>query len=522
MRRSCTPCAALDTWSVTALVRLFRTTAFKLSLLYLAIFAVGTGLVLARLGSGVQELLDRQIKLTIQAEIDDLAEQFGSGGLGGAWRLESAITSRTLQPTSALYLFTNYAGVPLIGNVAALPEGTLDRDGIVETTYRQVGSRAPHLALARTVTLEGGFHLLVGRDIELRERLLAAVGQALITALICIAVVGLLGGLYVASRVLHRINGMTATAKTIMAGNLAGRLPIAGTGDELDRLAENLNAMLERIAELMAGLKQVSDNIAHDLKTPLTRLHNDAEQALRGAREPAQYRAALERIIEESDGLIRIFNALLMIARAEAGSGREGMTDFDAGAVTRDVAELYEPLAEEAGASLSVSIEPALPVHGNRELVSQALVNLVDNALKYGVTAEGRAPALAMADAVAPGASPEPPDGPLPAEQGDWRARGEITLSARRVGRSIEIAVADRGPGIRESDRARARERFVRLEDSRSQPGSGLGLSLASAVAHLHGGELRMEDNDPGLRVVIAIPARDTVALPGKQPPGAP
>ncbi len=262
-----------------------------------------------------------------------------------------------------------------------------------------------------------------------------------------------------------------------MAGDLSGRLPVAGTGDELDRLAENLNAMLERIEALMRGLKEVSDNIAHDLKTPLTRLRNRCEQALRGDKRNVDYRATLESTIAESDDLIRTFDALLMIARAESGHARDNMADFDAAEIVRDVGELYEPLADEKGLALKVEAPLTAPVRGNRELVSQALANLVDNAIKYA--------------------------GP---ETSQTNGAGEIVVGAGAEGDRIMLTVSDHGPGIPAADRGRVIERFVRLEQSRSEPGSGLGLSLASAVARLHGGELTFEDNHPGLKSIIALP----------------
>ena len=270
-----------------------------------------------------------------------------------------------------------------------------------------------------------------------------------------------------------------------MSGDLSGRLPIAGSNDELDRLAGNLNVMLERIEALMHGLKEVTDNIAHDLKTPLTRLRNRAEEALRTAEDELQYRAALERTIEESDALIRTFNALLMIARAESGQARDGMTTFDAAEIAHGIGELYEPLADDKGLTLRVEAPDAAPMHGNRELISQALANLVDNAIKYAAPDNAT---LAPDSRRVNGAQPE------------------IVVKAAGEGDRILLTVADTGPGIPEDDRARAVERFVRLEQSRSQPGSGLGLSLANAVARLHGGELRLEDNAPGLRSVLALP----------------
>jgi signal transduction histidine kinase len=367
----------------------------------------------------------------------------------------------------------------------------------VETTYRRIDEaeqgqqarsqvRPTHLALARVFQLPGGFRLLVGRDLEERERLFHIVISAGRWSVLIVLVLGLAGGFLVSRRVLRRVDAMTDTTKTIMQGDLGGRLPVTGTGDEIDRLAENLNAMLERIEALMNGLKEVSDNIAHDLKTPLTRLRNRAEQALRTAHSEGDYRAALEGTIEESDGLIGTFNALLMIARAESGQARGNMSEFDAAEVIRDICELYEPLAEEKGLAFKVEAETTAPVRGNRELVSQALANLVDNAIKYATP------------------KPEHLDG----------TPSDIVLGAAADGDRILLSVADRGPGIPEVDRGRVVERFVRLEQSRSQPGSGLGLSLASAVARLHGGELSLSDNNPGLKTVIALPRGGPVQTP--------
>jgi signal transduction histidine kinase len=328
--------------------------------------------------------------------------------------------------------------------------------------------------------------LLVGRDLEERERLYDIVIGAGRWSAALVIVLGLAGGFFVTRRVLKRVDAMTETTRTIMAGDFSGRLPIAGTGDELDRLGENLNAMLERIDALMRGLKEVTDNIAHDLKTPLTRLRNRCEEALRTSHDETGYQTALEATIEESEALIRTFNALLMIARAESGHAREDMGQFDASEIARDVAELYEPLADEKGLTLAVDASAAAPVHGNRELVSQALANLLDNAIKYV------------------GGKPQAANG----------AEADITVKALPDKDRILLTVSDRGPGIPEADRGRAVERFVRLEQSRSEPGSGLGLSLASAVARLHGGELRLEDNHPGLSAVIALPRADAMRMP--------
>jgi signal transduction histidine kinase len=461
---------------VSALGKLLRTTAFKLTLFYLGIFILFAASLLGYFALNTRRLITEQITATVNGEVNGLSEQYGQGGLR---RLVTVVDVRSRRPGSSLYLVTTPSGEGLAGNVGSLEPGVLDRPGWLETNYHRLESPegAEHRALVRVVQLPGGFHLLVGRDLDERERLFGIIVNAGQWSLALVIVLGLLGGFFVSRRVLSRIDAMTGTAQTIMAGDLSGRLPVAGTGDELDRLADNVNAMLDRIEALMRGLKEVSDNIAHDLKTPLTRLRNRCEQALRSATGEASYRAALESTIAESDDLIRTFDALLMIARAESGQARENMTEFDASEIARDVGELYEPVADEKGIALKIDAPAAAPVRGNRELVSQALANLIDNAIKYAGT-NGKVNGV-------------------PAE---------IVVKAGNDGERITLSVADRGPGIPDADRGRVVERFVRLEQSRSEPGSGLGLSLASAVARLHGGELKLEDNHPGLRTTIALP----------------
>jgi signal transduction histidine kinase len=461
---------------LTALGKLLRTTAFQLTLVYLLIFVVFAASLLGYFALNTRRLITEQITTTVDTEITRLREQYNQGGIR---RLVIVVDLRSRRPGSSLYLVTTATGEGLAGNVGSLEPGVLDHPGWLETNYRRLEAPegSDHRALVQVVQLPGGFRLLVGRDLEERERLFGIIANAGQWSLALVIVLGLAGGFFVSRRVLNRVEAMTDKAQTIMAGDLAGRLPVAGTGDELDRLAVHLNAMLERIEALMRGLKEVSDNIAHDLKTPLTRLRNRCEQALRGSAGVADYRAALEATIAESDELIRTFNALLMIARAESGQARDNMTEFDAAEIARDVGELYEPLAEEKGIALTVDAPAAAPVRGNRELVSQALANLVDNAIKYAG-----------------------PNGELNG------APAEIVVKAGNDGERISLSVADRGPGIAEADRGRVVERFVRLEQSRSEPGSGLGLSLAAAVARLHGGELQLEDNHPGLRSTIALP----------------
>src|SRR5580704_8940808 len=368
--------------NVTALGKLIRTTAFKLTLVYLGIFVLFAASLLGYFALNTRRLITEQITATVNGEVSGLSEQYGQGGLR---RLVTVVDLRSRRPGSSLYLVTTPSGEGLAGNVGSLEPGVLDRPGWMETSYRRIEATddVDHRALVQVVELPGGFRLLVGRDLEERERIYGIIAHAGQWSLALVIILGLAGGFFVSRRVLSRIDAMTATAQTIMAGDLAGRVPVAGTGDELDRLADHLNAMLERIEALMRGLKEVSDNIAHDLKTPLTRLRNRCEQALRGNANVAEYRAALESTIAESDDLIRTFDALLMIARAESGHSRDNMAEFDAAEIASDVGELYEPLAEEKGLALRVEAPAAAPVHGNRELVSQALANLVDNAIKY-------------------------------------------------------------------------------------------------------------------------------------------
>ena len=468
---------------MTAFGKLIRTTAFRLTLVYLFLFALFAAFLLGFFAWNTRHLITEQITTTVNAETGEVSDIFGRRGLRG---LVNTIENRALRPGANLYLVTTPAGQAIAGNVGSLAPGVMATTGWSETAYRRLDDQdnANHFALVRVTELSSGFRLLIGRDLEERRRLFGIVAKAAQFSLLVVVVLGLGGGIFVARRVLRRIDAMTGTTQRIMAGDLSGRLPVGRSGDELDRLARNLNAMLERIEALMMGLKEVSDNIAHDLKTPLTRLRNRAEEALAKSRTEAEYRSALERTIEESDGLIRTFNALLMIARAESGQARGNMDDFDAADVARGIHELYEPLAEDDGMTLRVKVESA-PLHGNRELISQALANLVENAIKYGKP-DGTVQPLA------------------PTVEAD---RKEILIEAKRVGERVLLSVTDHGPGIPVADRKHAVERFVRLEASRTLPGSGLGLSLASAVATLHGGDLRLDDAHPGLIATLAIPA---------------
>ena len=469
---------------MTALAKLFRATAFRLTLVILGLSAVGAALVLGAVAYQVMALVDGETRQNIEKEAAQLSEQYEEGGVR---ELGDTIEARVRSPGSSLYLLTSGTGEPLAGNISALPDGSLAKPGYVYTPYATLDDDSTaRRALARVFVLPNGFRLLVGHDLQDRARIGAVMIRAFATSLIFFAVLAGLGALFVARRVLNRIDAMSGSARAIMAGDLSARLPVAGSDDELDRLAANLNAMLARIGALMAGMKEVSDNVAHDLRTPLTRLRNEAEEALRGPQEPAPLREALERTIEESGHLMKIFDSLLLIARAEAGGDKGHLSAFDLSDALEGVAELYDPLAEEHGTSIRRAIAPGLTLTGNRELLGQAFANLIDNAVKYG-------------------ADPARPKDP-------------IDVTAKRLDGAIQVTVADHGPGVAPEDRARALDRFVRLEGSRSRPGSGLGLSMVAAIAKLHGGEVTLEDNAPGLRVVMTLPAAKATSEASAQP----
>ncbi|HXG79399.1 MAG TPA: HAMP domain-containing sensor histidine kinase [Methyloceanibacter sp.] len=469
---------------MTALTKLFRTTTFRLSLTYLALFSAAAIVAVAYIYWNTTVLLSQQLSQTIDAELKGLAEQYRAGGLQ---QLVRTVAERSGTPGNSLYLVADSEGRRLAGNLSGITPELWNTLGPVEFVYRRPaqGGFENRLAFANVFRLPSGHRLIVGRDIEDRRQLSRLVRSTMLWGLGLMVLFGIGGGYWVSRKLLDRIDALSATTRTIMEGDLSERLPIDGSGDELDRLAENLNLMLARIEQLMAGLREVSDNIAHDLKTPLNRLRNRVEAALREPYGEASYREALERTIEEADGLIKTFNALLSIARIEAGAGADNREKLDVAALLRDVAELYEPVAEERGIELKAETDGPIPIRADRQLVGQAIANLIDNALKYG-TAERES-----------GIKPE------------------VTIGARTNGAVAEIVVTDRGPGVPPQDRERVLGRFVRLEASRSEPGSGLGLSLVAAVARLHGGSLRLEDNEPGLRVVLALPMEGEALVEG-------
>ncbi|PAQ00428.1 HAMP domain-containing histidine kinase [Mesorhizobium mediterraneum] len=482
---------------------IMRTTAARLSALYLLLFAICAVLLVFYMTSLSARMLTGQTQDTINDEVLGLARAYQRGGLP---LLVRVVEQRSRQPGANLYLIADTNGQILTGNVQSLEPGVLEAEGWTTEpfSYRRFGEaelerqRNPvadpndtqsgqnevqvegekgHNAIALVLRLPNQMIMLVGRDLGEPERFRAVIRRALMLALGMMGLGGLLIWFFVGRAALKRIDSVSEASRRIMGGDLSGRLPVTGAGDEFDRLSENLNSMLARIATLNEGLKQVSDNIAHDLKTPLTRLRNRAEATLSGKYKAADYRQALEGTIAESDQLIKTFNAILMISRLEAGYSSESTSRVDLAASVRDVVELYEPVAEEAGVTLETSVQDAFAVEGNRELIGQALSNIVDNAIKYST---------------------------------DSTAKPSVRVALDRVGREIRLSVTDNGHGIPDdADRARATERFVRLEKSRSQPGSGLGLSLAKAIMTFHNGRLDLLPADPGLSVVMSFPERE-------------
>ncbi|MEP7456814.1 HAMP domain-containing sensor histidine kinase [Phyllobacterium sp. SB3] len=454
---------------------LLKMTAVRLSALYLLLFTIcALGLVFYMTSSSVR-LLTSQTETAINEEVEGIGRAYQRGGIASLMR---SIDRRGRQPGAFLYLVADPAGRIVAGNVQSIEIGVLQTNGWISRPinyerYTEGTDPQTHTAIARVIVMPNGIRVMVGRDLGEPEQVRLVVRRALFAALGTMGIGACLIWFFVGRRALHRIDEVSAASKRIMGGDLAGRLPVNGSGDEFDRLSENLNGMLARIQELNEGVRHVSDNIAHDLKTPLTRMRNRAESALSNAKTTKAYRAAMEGMIGDSDLLIRTFNAILMISRLESGYSSETMELLPLSVIVEDVFELYEPLAEEAGITLSLGQMEATPVNANRELVGQTISNLVDNAIKYAAG-----------------------DKPV-----------EVKLSVEKHDRRVEIIVSDNGPGIPADQVDRATERFVRLEESRSQPGSGLGLSLAKAVMKLHGGTLELHDNAPGLRAVLAFPA---------------
>lgn len=447
--------------------RWLRSAGIRLALAYAALFGLSALALIGYLWWVSTVLLTQQVDDSIQADVIALAERWNAGGLTA---LRSTIEDRLArqQPPDALYLLADPFLRPITGNLEAWPIG-VDKPNAV---YELPVLRKNESGLARVwrYDLPDGSHLLVGRDVRTRVALRDIVSQALLWAALLVALLGVVGAGTVRSLFRRMLLRVSDTAAAIEAGDLSRRVELSGRDDEMDRLAAVINTMLDRIGQLMEGVRAVSNNIAHDLRTPVTRARARLEDAADHAGTAEELRAAMDRAVSDLDGIMSVFEALLRIAEIEAGARRSAFAPVDAAPLLRALAELYEPAADEKGLALETAIAGALPVLGDAALLQQAVANLLDNALKFS------------------------------------RAGGAVRLAGHVADGRVRIVVEDEGPGIPAEDRERAGERFFRGEAARQTPGFGLGLALVRAVARLHGGALQLEESSPGLRVALELP----------------
>ncbi len=463
-----------------------RTQAFRIVATYLAIFAVSAIALVGFVYWNTSIALDRETDETIEAEITGLVEQYQRLGLPG---LTDVIIGRSTRGEQGLYVLANNDQQVIAGNLDVWPETRAVDNGFLEFTFeRRIGAE-PQLRTARgkVFTLVQGFYLLVARDVFERRELEYLFRTALFWGAGLMVLLGLVGGFLVSRKFLARLDVINRTSRQIMSGELSRRVPVTAAGDEFDDLSGNLNRMLDRIERLLHGMREVSDNVANDLRSPLNRLRNRLEMAAMRQPQDSDTARDFEAAVQETDRLIATFNALLLIAEAEAGRVRESMVDFSLDEIIEGVGELYGPLAEEKRLRFTArKLGEGAMIHGNRNLITQALANLLDNAIKY-----------------------TPPG-------------GSVTVSLSPAGFGLALSVSDNGPGIPAADRALVTDRFVRLEMSRTAPGTGLGLSLVAAVARLHYAQFSFADNEPGLRVTIVFKrVQDLVASSKDEEPAA-
>lgn len=450
--------------------RTLQSSTFRLSLLYTVIFAVSVFGPFVFIYDETVSSIDREINAAIDAEARGLITD--QERLGAA-ALIDVVNERAADPADpdAIYLLADREKRPLAGNLIEWPvNGAQDgRWYLFEIEATEAGRETSHHIRSRIEVLPGPYFLLVGRDIHERDKVRDTVRRAVGWALALAFGLGVPGGVLMSRRVLRRVDRIAETARQINEGDFSHRMPVGKSGDEFDRLSEGLNAMLEHIDRLMTGMRTVSDSVAHDLRSPLTHLRNRIEQALRDAKDTESYRKALRAALSDTDRLLTMFNALMTVARAEADMGRQEMERIDLAQVAAGVVELYEPLAEERGMEIAAAIAPEAMVRGHRQLLAQALANLMDNAIKYSPSGD------------------------------------RIMLTVTVEGDEVRLSVADSGPGIPTAAREAALGRFIRLAGGET-PGYGLGLSLVAAVARLHRATLVLEDNTPGLRAVLVLP----------------
>jgi hypothetical protein len=453
--------------------RLLRSAGIRFAVVYALLLSASAAALGLFLWWSTAGLLDRQTEAAIQADAQSLAERFQRGQVAA---LMLTIDERLAQNVEddAIYLLVSPSGQRLAGNLERWPEGAAENGAWYELPIQRAGVSS--LAVVEAFTLPGGFRLLIGRDVQVRAQLRTLLTDALLWALLVVLVMATAGALVVRSLFRRALANVSDTAAAIAGGDFTQRVRLTGRGDEFDQLAETINEMLDRMARLMEGVREVSNAIAHDLRTPITRARARLEEAALHGASAAELRAAIERAIADLDGIVAVFQALLRIAEIEAGSRRAAFASVDVAPLLADVAELYGAVAEEKGIAISVQAPDRLPTHGDRELIQQAVANLLDNAVKFS------------------------PSG------------ATVRLSAEATPAGVEIAIADQGPGIPEAERQRAGERFFRGERARNTPGSGLGLALVQAVAQLHGGSLRLVDAAPGVVAILALAGHEETA----------
>jgi len=452
---------------------MFRSAGVRFAVVYALLLAASAAALALFLWWSTAGLLDRQTETAIRADAQGLSERWEEGGLPAlVLTIDERLSGNV--DDDAVYLLTNARMQRVAGNLAGWPSIVREPDTWYELPVQRAGILS--LALVWRYDLPGGYHLLIGRDVQVRAQLRRLLTDALLWALVIVAAMAVAGALIVRSLLRRTLANVSTTANAIAAGDFAQRVKLSGRGDEFDQLAEVINDMLDRIGRLMDGVKQVSNAIAHDLRTPITRARARLEEASLRASSPEALRAAIDRATADLDGIVAVFQALMRISEIEAGSRRSAFATLDLAPPLADLAELYGAVAEEKGVTLSADIPERLPAHGDRELIQQAVANLLDNAVKFS-----------------------PPG-------------GTVRLQARPAAAGVEVLVADQGAGIPPEDLKRATERFFRGESARSTPGAGLGLALVQAVAQLHGGTLRLEDAAPGLAATLSLPAPEEPA----------
>jgi signal transduction histidine kinase len=449
---------------------LFRTSAFQLTLIYMLLFSLSVVALFAFVYWSTVGYLERQTTAIIEAEIGGLAEQFERRGLDGLIDVVAERVRRDPEGRS-FYLFADASLRPLAGNLSHWPRGLPDAGGWVD--FEETEDGAPPVPVrARILRVGPQLHLLVGRDIRELDHITQVFRRALLLGSSVTLGLSLVGGLLMSLSALRRISNINRTTRRIIAGDLSQRVPVTGSWDEHDELARNVNVMLDQIENLLAGVRHVADSVAHDLKGPLTRLRNRLEIL---AAQEAPDRRGLAECVEQADGLLATFNALLRIARVESGAYRSAFEKVEVGRIVHDICDLYRAAADERQIELRCESATTVTVFGDRELLAQALTNLLDNALKYT-------------------------SGP-----------GRVDVRLEQTGTRMRLRVTDSGPGIPASERERVLERFSRLDAARSKPGNGLGLAMVKAIAEQHDGRLRFEDNAPhGLVAILELPVAQT------------